>query len=256
MKFENTNKIMVIGEKETFLIRVLVQKLEAEGMGAFFVKADMKEISVGFDQAKGVAYYLDNSEMIKPDIMRFLSDQLITLDKQVALIGEKGDLEEAQKLIEPGVIIGVFNRPLDTDKFISTLKEYYSDESKEKRKKTILIIDDDPTYMGVIRGWLKDDYHVAMANSGAQAMTWMGGNTADLVLLDYEMPVVSGPQVLEMMRYENDLANIPVFFLTSKGDYDSVMKVLELKPDNYLLKTIEKDKLKAKLKDFFRSREK
>ena len=90
-----------------------------------------------------------------------------------------------------------------------------------------------------------------MANSGLQAIKWLGKNKADLILLDYEMPVTSGPQVLEMLRSDDDTKDIPVMFLTGKGDKESVMAVLELKPNGYFLKTIGKDELIEKLNEFF-----
>ncbi|MBP5311145.1 MAG: response regulator, partial [Lachnospiraceae bacterium] len=90
-----------------------------------------------------------------------------------------------------------------------------------------------------------------MANSGLQAIKWLGKNKADLILLDHEMPVTTGPQVLEMLRSDEETKNIPVIFLTGKGDKESVMAVVALKPEGYFLKTIEKDELLAKLNDFF-----
>ena len=63
--------------------------------------------------------------------------------------------------------------------------------------------------------------------------------------------MVSGPQVLEMLRSEPDSSSIPVFFLTGKSDKQSVMKVVALKPQNYLLKTITRDELLAELGKFF-----
>ena len=69
--------------------------------------------------------------------------------------------------------------------------------------------------------------------------------------LDYEMPVTSGPQVLEMIRSETKTDTIPVIFLTGKGDRESVLKVLALKPDGYLLKSMEKAALLKSLEEFF-----
>ena len=65
----------------------------------------------------------------------------------------------------------------------------------------------------------------------------MQENSPDLILLDYEMPICSGPQFLEMIRAEEKTANIPVIFLTSKDDAAAVKEVLALKPAGYLLKT-------------------
>jgi CheY-like chemotaxis protein len=90
-----------------------------------------------------------------------------------------------------------------------------------------------------------------MANSGLQAIKWLGKNKADLILLDYEMPVTSGPQVLEMLRSDDETKDIPVMFLTGKDDKESVMKVLSLKPEGYFLKSIEKGELIEKLAEYF-----
>ena len=93
-------------------------------------------------------------------------------------------------------------------------------------------------------------YCVYTAYSGSQAVE-AASNSPDLILLDYEMPVTSGPQVLEMLRSDEDTRNIPVMFLTGKGDKQSVMKVVALKPEGYFLKTIAKEDLMQKLAEFF-----
>ena len=142
---------------------------------------------------------------------------------------------------------------MDTNRFIEALQRHARNAAAASKKK-ILVVDDDPTYIGVIREWLREKYKVGMANSGAQALQWLGANSCDLILLDFEMPVISGPKVLEMLRSDPDTALIPVFFLTSKNDKDSVMQVMSLHPENYLLKSIERGELLHKLDIFFQSR--
>ena len=115
----------------------------------------------------------------------------------------------------------------------------------------ILVVDDDPNYLTLVREWLKGSYKVAMANSGLQAIKWLGKHKADLILLDYEMPVTTGPQVLEMLRSEEETRSIPVMFLTGKSDKQSVMSVVALKPENYFLKSIQKPELLEKLGEYF-----
>ena len=105
--------------------------------------------------------------------------------------------------------------------------------------------------MNLIRGWLKDDYRVSMVTSGTQALSWLALNHADLILLDYEMPLVDGPQVLEMLRSEDEYKDIPIFFLTGVSDKARVVHVVGLKPENYLLKTITKGELLDTLNMFF-----
>ena len=105
--------------------------------------------------------------------------------------------------------------------------------------------------MRTVYEWLKDSYHVGMASNGVQAISYLAKNKADLVLLDYEMPVADGPQVLSMLKNDPDTGQIPVMFLTGHGDRNSVMSVIDLKPVDYLLKTIDRETLLKKLNEFF-----
>jgi CheY-like chemotaxis protein len=114
-----------------------------------------------------------------------------------------------------------------------------------------MIVEDDLTYMWTVREWLNSTYHVKMANNGVQAISQLAKNKVDLVLLDYEMPIANGPQVASMLKNDSDTGNIPVMFLTSHGDRESVLSVINLEPADYLLKTIDKDGLLAKLEAFF-----
>jgi CheY-like chemotaxis protein len=86
-----------------------------------------------------------------------------------------------------------------------------------------------------------------------QAITYLVNNRVDLILLDYEMPIVDGPQVLEMLRSESATKDIPVIFLTGVGTRESVTRVMALKPSGYILKTTTREDLRNKLKEFFAS---
>ena len=57
--------------------------------------------------------------------------------------------------------------------------------------------------------------------------------------------------MLEMIRSELSTTSIPVIFLTSKGDRESVMEVLKLKPEGYLLKTMTPGEIMKALEEFF-----
>ena len=248
------DELMLVGSKESFLIRTLMKKLDDAGIKSFYIGAKVDDINSQWDRASVVAVYLDQGSQSVSSVFQFINDRLMETDKKTILIGEKEDIEEAEKFISQKVIAQTFLRPLDNEKFIFAVAENFRKASSEKERKSILIVDDDATYLGLIRGWLRDIYKVSMANSGLQAIKLLGGNHVDLILLDYEMPVVSGPQVLEMLRNDSETSNIPVIFLTGKSDKGSVVKVLALKPEGYLLKTIEKDELLKELDKFFKGR--
>ena len=137
------------------------------------------------------------------------------------------------------------------EKLLSQVENYMSKVSSIAKRKNILIVDDDVSYMSMIMEWLKDKYRVSLANSGMEAITWLAGNTADLILLDYEMPITTGPQVLQMIQSSERTADIPVIFLTGKNDKESIMAVLELKPAGYLLKSIDREGRNKTLDEFF-----
>ncbi len=96
------------------------------------------------------------------------------------------------------------------------MEDIFTTSSINNRKKNILIVDDDPTFLKTVKGWLSGDFRVNIVNSGMQAITFIAKHTPDLILLDYEMPVTTGPQVLEMIRSESATGTIPVMFLTGK----------------------------------------
>ena len=153
------------------------------------------------------------------------------------------------------MIFEILPRPLDYSNYINIVNTYTKKAATGELKKSILVVDDDPNYMNLVREWLKDTYKVSMATSGLRAIKWLGANKVDLILLDYEMPVTDGPQVLEMLRADDDTKDIPVMFLTGRDDKESVMAVVSLKPEGYFLKTIGKDELLNKLKIYFMSKE-
>ncbi|MBP5231836.1 MAG: response regulator [Planctomycetes bacterium] len=150
------------------------------------------------------------------------------------------------------------DRPIDIEKFSGIVTQVVAAAANGDRKKRILIVDDDPYYARLVSGWVRDSYRADVVLEGTQAFDYLLKNVGDddkvdLVLLDYEMPGVDGPQVLQMLRQDPRTANIPVVFLTGVGTKEAVMRVKGLRPDGYILKSTSKeallDCLKDKLKD-------
>lgn len=128
------------------------------------------------------------------------------------------------------------------------IEQEAQEESKaHSGKKRILVVDDNGTALRTIKAMLEDIYEVALAISGAQAMTSIGKKRPDLILLDYEMPVCDGRMTLEMIRADEDLTSIPVVFLTAINDRENIEAVLKLKPAGYFLKPPVKEKLLAEI---------
>jgi CheY-like chemotaxis protein len=159
-----------------------------------------------------------------------------------------------EKIFHESMIANIFLRPLNTPVLIDSLNMIAEVNERMADRKSILIVDDDATFLHMVKEWLAEEYRVTIVTSGMQAITYLANNRPDLILLDYEMPVTSGPQVLGMIRAESGSSNLPVMFLTGKGDRDSVSKVLSLKPDGYLLKSSGKKEVLKSIKKFFDER--
>lgn len=245
------NKAIVIGQKESFFIKVLIKKMEDGRIQTKYVQNTVDDINKNINDADIAVYYMDSGEIIETSILRFITDTLHDKEKKLILIGDPADTKFLIDDIPNDILYYVFPRPLDNDQFMTVISEFFKRSSMDEFKKSILVCDDDPNYLGLVREWLKDTYKVSVVTSGLQAIKWLGKNKADLILLDHEMPVTTGPQVLEMLRADEETKSIPVMFLTGKSDKESVLAVVALKPEGYFLKNIEKDELLAKLGEFF-----
>lgn len=126
-------------------------------------------------------------------------------------------------------------------------EEAAAERTEDAGKKRILVVDDNGTMLRTMKVMLEDRYEIAVAISGAQAMTSIGKQRPDLILLDYEMPVCDGRMTLEMIRADEEMKDIPVIFLTAVNDRDNIEAVLKLKPAGYFLKPPVKDKLVAEI---------
>ncbi len=116
-------------------------------------------------------------------------------------------------------------------------------EAKAQTRRHVLIVDDDSGVLKLIKGYLAEKYDVATAISGKVALKFLESRKTDLVLLDYEMPGENGPTVLSKIRSDAKTKNLPVIFLTGVTDRKKIQEVLSMKPQGYLLKPIEAEKL-------------
>ena len=245
------NKVIFIGEKESFISRVLVKKVQDAGVDCSFFHWSIDEINKHIEGIALLGLFVEEGESPSDMVMHFLIDTMEEKSIQMVLVGDQKELQHMYDRVPGDLIYKTFSRPVDNMDFTKTISDYLSKMDAGEFRKSILVVDDDPQYLAMLREWLKSKYRVSMANSGLQAIKWLGKNKVDLILLDYEMPVTSGPQVLEMLRSDEETKSIPVMFLTGKGDKQSVMSVVALKPEGYFLKGIEKDELLKNLEDYF-----
>ncbi|MBQ7497891.1 MAG: response regulator, partial [Selenomonas sp.] len=233
-------KAMLIRSGPSFMVNAIQKNLEEAGYAILSVDATMAAVNANRKETDILIFYLGDFVSEASELLVYLKDLCTEEDKLLILLGNPTELAMVEEKIPPVLLAARFERPFDIKKLIDAMDRLVQVNDENARKKSILLVDDDNAFLQTVTNWLSGTYRITPVTSGAQALMYIADNRPDLILLDYEMPVTSGPQVLEMIRSETKVGSIPVIFLTGKGDRESVMKVLELKPDGYLLKTTDK----------------
>ena len=243
-------KVLFLGSGSRFMMNIVVTNLERAGYEVLSIQPDLSSIDEYQNETDIVIVFLAPSLLERVSVLQRLRDLCAGRKKNLFLIGDTDELWACRNIIPNSAITAVFEKPVDVKMLIYAV-DNIARVSEVQQRKAILLVDDDADYLKLVNSWLSKKYNVSLVSSGMQALTYLANNKPDLILLDYNMPVVSGPQVLEMIRSEPDTEDIPVFFLTGKDDRESVMKGLQLKPAGYILKTIDKYALLARLAEFF-----
>lgn len=105
--------------------------------------------------------------------------------------------------------------------------------------KRILLVDDSNVQLRIISAMLQGKYEMLMSTSGLEAIRMAREEQPDLILLDYDMPVLSGKETFQKLQQQEETRDIPVIFLTGIDEKDDVVQVLKLRPQGYLLKPVE-----------------
>ncbi len=244
-------KVLLIGEEKSFMFNAIVNGLKRED---FTVDTCAPKVSdLGELEAPPAVWilYVDGNLLDIRDTLVYIKDILSEKEYYFYIIGSVEEIDTLKKGMPGSMVTESFVRPLNVKELASALEKTMAKGAEAEQKKRILIIDDNPTMLRTMKNLLSDKYRVFMANSGMNGITFLAKNPVDLILLDYEMPVISGAKVLEMIRSEAATATIPVMMLTAKDDKESVMSVLALKPEKYLLKTQAPEELIRNIDEHF-----
>jgi putative two-component system response regulator len=106
-------------------------------------------------------------------------------------------------------------------------------------KQRILIVDDTPSNLRILNDLLKGEYKINVATNGYDALKIANSKDGpDLILLDVMMPDIDGYEVCARLKADPKTVNIPVFFITAKGEEEDEAKGLELGAVDYITKPI------------------
>jgi class 3 adenylate cyclase len=113
---------------------------------------------------------------------------------------------------------------------------------------TLLVVDDDEANLTMLaRRLVRLGHDVVMAESGRQALEKLRAGSFDLMLLDIQMPEMSGYQVLEQVKADPALRTVPVIVLSASSETDRVAHCVELGAEDYLPKPFDPVLLQARI---------
>jgi len=115
------------------------------------------------------------------------------------------------------------------------------------RKGRVLLVEDDDFNIEVVKFTLENDYEVAIANNGLDAINMIPGFTPDFILLDWSMPVMDGLDTLQYLKNDNALKSIPVAMITgSKTGTEDLLLAYQYGVIDFIRKPFDMAELKAR----------
>ena len=114
---------------------------------------------------------------------------------------------------------------------------------------TILVADDDPDLRDILRSILEPEgFEVIEASDGKAALDAVRTHHPDLLLLDYLMPHLTGPQVCQALKQDILLRHLPIIMLTGRGEVQDKVTGIDSGADDYLVKPFEPKELLARVR--------
>jgi CheY-like chemotaxis protein len=121
------------------------------------------------------------------------------------------------------------------------------DEKNITQKQTILVVDDSTDYLKIVLPMLEHRYNLVLAKSGETALRLLQRNMVDIILLDIEMPGMSGLDFFNILRNHPIYNLIPVVFVTSHTQSDIITRAIELGAKGYVVKPFTEQALMVKI---------
>ncbi len=125
-----------------------------------------------------------------------------------------------------------------------------------KEKATILIVDDNPTNLGVLFEYLRDSgFRVLVAEDGESALKRVSYARPDVILLDVLMPGIDGFETCRRLKEDETVRDIPVIFMTALSDTLDKVKGLAIGAVDYITKPVQVEEVLARINTHLTIRE-
>jgi diguanylate cyclase (GGDEF)-like protein len=183
-------------------------------------------------------------------------------DRLFGLVGKLRSTKEGQNLpiavmsVENTVVNRVaaahagasqfLHKPLNVEELIDTVREFSSSVSGLNSK--VLIVDDDHFFTDHIAEILKSEgMEVSTLNEPVSILETLDRDAPDILLLDVNMPKISGFDLCRMLRSSTLWKNLPILFLTAESDPKVRLECFQAGGDDYIEKPVVKEELLARI---------
>ncbi len=251
IKFSNSDSSisLIIKDKKNAL------QIEIKDQGMGIHPDDLPYIFDRFYQSSHEGAYVDGGS----GVGLALSKELIELMK--GEISVNSVLEEGSHFILSFPRKEVLGSQIieNTDPLFSTnrgetIQDIMMDKkTKEKKEKTVLIVEDNNSLRDFLESILEDNYNIITAFNGEVAIKKLeeieSDNSVrpDLILTDIMMPVMDGYEFLEAIKTDERFSWIPTIVLTARADQKDMLKALRIGVDDYLIKPFDEGELIARI---------
>ncbi len=155
--------------------------------------------------------------------------------------------------------VELLNVPEDEINEISFIDESTSDNALQKSesgegKPLILLVDDDPEILILLRDFLQPDYNIIFAKNGAEAYNKVITEKPDLLVSDVMMPEMDGIELCCKLRENFDTSHLPMILLTAKAEIEDRISGLKAGADSYIPKPFHPEHLKVRIEKLLQFR--
>jgi len=119
-------------------------------------------------------------------------------------------------------------------------------------RKNVLLVDDDMVYLKQINNLLSDKYNVIMINSPKLALEYLCKHVPDIIVLDYQMPLYNGANVMSIIKNNVVGKEVPIIILSGMDKEDVIRECASFNPVAYLTKPISKKELEETIQSALR----
>lgn len=227
-------------------------------------KQDQETISLYLKDIANVKAVSSGEEAV--ECVRRFSIDVILLDLEMPFMDGFQTLENLRKLEEcinvPVIMVtGVCDRETVLNSVIMGIDGYIVKpinkidlqnkvlEVFEKKvepaiiRKTVLLVDDDMVYLKQVNNLLSDKYNVIMINSPKLALEYLSRHVPDIIVLDYQMPLYNGANVMSVIKNNVIGREVPIIILSGMDKADVMRECATFNPTAFLEKPISKKEL-------------